>query len=263
MDWIEINGAGLRYELTGSGDNTLVLVHEMGGTLESWDLVLPLLSDGRSVLRYDTRGAGLSTKIRGTGDLDLMADDIAALLDALDRKEAVTIAGGAVGGGIALHFAARHPDRVRGVVALGPATGIPPDRQPAIQALADTVEREGMAHVAEESLARSYPERLRADRARFERFRARWLANDPGSYAAIYRMLAANDLTDEIAALKVPVLFLAGTYDPLRPPASIEPMAATVAKGHFVELPTGHFMATQTPDFVAAAFNGFLSQVEG
>jgi pimeloyl-ACP methyl ester carboxylesterase len=263
MDWIEINGAGLRYELTGSGDNTLVLVHEMGGTLESWDLVLPLLSGQRCVLRYDTRGAGLSTKIRGTGNLDLMADDIAALLDALGKMGPVTIAGGAVGGGIALHFAARHPDRVHGIIALGPATGIPAERQLAIQALADTVEREGMIQVAEDSLARSYPERLRTDRARFERFRARWLANDPGSYAAIYRMLAANDLTDEIAALKVPVLFLAGTYDPLRPPQSIEPMSATVARGHFIELPTGHFMATQTPDLVAAAFNGFLAEIEG
>lgn len=262
MDWIEINGAGLRYELTGSGTNTLVLVHEMGGTLESWDLVLPQLVGERCVLRYDTRGAGLSTKIRGTGDLDLMADDIAALLDALDRTGPVTIAGGAVGGGIALHFAARHAGRCRGVIALGPATGIPSDRRPAIDALADTVEREGMTKIADESLARSYPEVMRADRARFERFRARWLANDPGSYAAIYRMLAANDLAEEIAALEVPVLFLAGTHDALRPPASIKPLAATVAKGHFLELPTGHFMATQTPDLVAAAFNDFLSQVE-
>lgn len=262
MDWIEIGGAGLRYELTGSGTNTLVLVHEMGGTLESWDLVLPQLVGERCILRHDTRGAGLSTKIRGTGDLDLMADDIAALLDALGRSGPVTIAGGAVGGGIALHFAARYPGRCQGVIALGPATGIPVDRRPAIHALADTVEREGMAHIAEESLARSYPDIMRTDHARFERFRARWLANDPGSYAAIYRMLAANDLAEEIAALEIPALFIAGTHDPLRPPASIEPMAATVAKSNFVELPTGHFMATQTPDLVAAAFNGFLSQVE-
>jgi len=35
MDWIEVNGTSLRYELSGSGDNVLVLVHEMGGTLDS------------------------------------------------------------------------------------------------------------------------------------------------------------------------------------------------------------------------------------
>ena len=41
MDFIELNGVGLRYELSGRGDRTLVLVHEMGGSLESWDDVAP------------------------------------------------------------------------------------------------------------------------------------------------------------------------------------------------------------------------------
>ena len=37
MEFAEINGAGLRYELSGKGGHTLVLVHEMGGSLESWE----------------------------------------------------------------------------------------------------------------------------------------------------------------------------------------------------------------------------------
>ena len=60
MNWIDVNGAALRYDLSGAGDPTIVLVHEMGGTLDSWDHVLPALSRGRRVLRYDTRGAGQS-----------------------------------------------------------------------------------------------------------------------------------------------------------------------------------------------------------
>ena len=43
MDFIELNGVALRYELCGNGDRTLVLVHEMGGSLESWDDVAPRL----------------------------------------------------------------------------------------------------------------------------------------------------------------------------------------------------------------------------
>ena len=69
MPFIEVNGAALRYDLTSAGPKTLVLVHEMGGTLESWEWVLPALSRGRRVLRYDTRGAGLSEKIRGAADI--------------------------------------------------------------------------------------------------------------------------------------------------------------------------------------------------
>ncbi|HMH99426.1 MAG TPA: alpha/beta hydrolase, partial [Bradyrhizobium sp.] len=80
MDFIESGGVGLRYELSGKGNRTLVLVHEMGGSLESWDDVAPRLAETRRVLRYDTRGAGMSQKVRGELGIDTMAGDIAALL---------------------------------------------------------------------------------------------------------------------------------------------------------------------------------------
>ena len=60
MNFVEVNGTALRYELSGRGVSTLVLIHEMGGTLESWDLVRFHLAGKRQILRYDTRGAGLS-----------------------------------------------------------------------------------------------------------------------------------------------------------------------------------------------------------
>ena len=60
MEFIEVNGVGMRSELSGSGDRTLVLVHEMGGSLESWDDVALRLAETRRLLRFATRGAGLS-----------------------------------------------------------------------------------------------------------------------------------------------------------------------------------------------------------
>ena len=137
MDFIDINGVALRYELSGAGGRTLVLVHEMGGSLESWDDVVPRLSGTRRVLRYDTRGAGLSQKVRGELTLDTMADDIAALLDTLGISGKVALAGIAVGGAIALHFAARYPERASAVVAGSPATGIAAERRaPALERVA-------------------------------------------------------------------------------------------------------------------------------
>ena len=64
MQWIEVNGASLRYELSGGGAQTLVLVHELGGMLESWDAVLPALRQKYGVLRYDQGGFGLSENSR-------------------------------------------------------------------------------------------------------------------------------------------------------------------------------------------------------
>lgn len=270
--WIEVNRTALRYELTGadlpgaelSGDrpSTLVLVHEMGGTLDSWDHVLPALSATRRVLRYDTRGAGQSEKLSATPTMALMADDIAALLDALGIGGRVAIAGCAVGGGIAMTFALRHAARTAALVAMGPATGIAPERRAATLARADSTAKSGMAAVVEESFAASYPPEVRHDAEHYRTFRARWLANDPHSYAAIYRMLVDTDLSSSYGAIACPTLLLAGIHDRLRPPALVEPIAQAIPGARFQALDSGHFMAVQTPALVAEAIGGFLASLK-
>src|SRR5918994_4525646 len=116
MDFIEVNGTALRYEMSGNGGSTLVLIHEMGGTLESWDLVRFRLAGKRKILRYDTRGAGLSQKVSGALSIDTMTDDLVSLIDVLGIAGRVVLAGVAVGGAIALHTAVRYPERVAAVV---------------------------------------------------------------------------------------------------------------------------------------------------
>jgi pimeloyl-ACP methyl ester carboxylesterase len=259
--WIEVNGTALRYELTGQGASTLVLVHEMGGTLDSWDHVLPALSATRRVLRFDTRGAGQSEKLAATPTMALMADDIAALLDATGIDGPVAIAGCAVGAGIAMTFALHHPARTAALVAMGPATGIAADRRVATLARADATERSGMAAVVEESFAASYPPEVRHDPEHYREFRARWIANDPHSYAAIYRMLADTDLAPQYGAIACPTLLLAGIHDRLRPPALVEPIARAIPGARFQALDSGHFMAVQTPSAVAAAIDTFLREL--
>lgn len=258
MPFIEINGAALRYDLAGPGPATLVLVHEMGGTLESWDDVLPALSRDRRVLRYDTRGAGLSEKLRGTGNIDQQADDIAGLLDALAIKGRVAIAGIAVGGAIAIHFAARHGARTAALIPMSPAVGVPPDRRAAIAAAADAMERNGIRPTIDTVLQASYPPLLRGDKARYERVRAQRLGNDPASNAAIYRMLNGMDLSADYARIACPTLIIAGRHDGLRPPALVEPLAKLIRGARVEVLETAHFMSQQTPDLVSAAMLRFL-----
>lgn len=261
MNYIEVNGVGLRYELSGAGEPALVLVHEMGGTLESWDEVAPRLTGSRRVLRYDTRGAGMSQKIRGELHIDAMADDIAALLDALNIRGKVALAGVAVGGATALHFAARYPQRTSAVVVGSPATGLAPDRRAAGLERAARMESEGLSGAVEDSMASGYAVELRTDAARFARFRARWLGNDPGSFAAIYRMLASTEMEHELRALACPVLVIGATFDRVRPPPAAEAVARLIPAARYVELPTGHFMAAATPELIADTIGTFLTSV--
>ena len=258
MDFIETNGVGLRYDLSGRGERTLVLVHEMGGTLDSWDQVMPALTNSRRVLRYDTRGAGLSEKIGGKVTWDDMADDIAALLDAHGVTGPVALAGTAVGAGIAMHFAVRHAARTGALVISSPALGVSGDRRQATLTRAAAVQANGMRSVVEASLANSYPPEVRHNAEEFRKFRARWLANDPHSFAAINRMLADGDLSDEVPRIAAPTLVIGCTHDKLRPPASVEPIARQIPGAQFIEINSGHFAAIQTPGLMAQAIHYFL-----
>lgn len=260
MNFIEANGVSLRYSVAGSG-KTLVLIHEMGGTMESWDLVVPALAATRRVVRYDTRGAGFSEKIRGVLKIDTMTDDLVALLDALGITDKVALVGTAVGGAIALHTAARCPERVAAVIATSPATSIPPANRDAVLARVAKFESEGLRTAVDATADNGYPTELRNDKARFEGFRARWLANDPSSFASIYRMLVDMDLAPEFSSITCPVLVIAGRYDRGRPPSVVEPIAKAIPGATFKVLPTGHYAGLQTPELVVGAIEEFLDLI--
>jgi 3-oxoadipate enol-lactonase len=261
MDFIELEGVTLRYELSGKGDRTLVLVHEMGGSLESWDDVAPKFAESRRVLRYDTRGAGMSQKVRGELGIDTMAGDIAGLLDHLGIAGKVALAGIAVGGAIALHFAARYPERTSAVAVGSPATGIAPERRASALERVARIETAGMAFAVADSMQNGYPPELRGDIRRFERYRARWLGNDPASYATIWRMLAGLDMQRELTGLRCPVLVIGGSLDRVRPPALAQALAKSMPNAGYDEVRTGHYMAVQTPDLIFDCIDAFLSAV--
>ena len=261
MNFIELDGVALRYELSGKGDRTLVLVHEMAGSLESFDDVVPHFAESRRVLRYDTRGAGLSQKVRGELGVDTMADDIAGLLDALGIVGKVALAGVALGGAIALHFAARYPERTSAVAVSSPATGVAPERRPAALERLLKIEAAGMAFAVADSMQNGYAPELRGDTARFERYRARWLGNDPASYATIWRMLAGLDMQDELTRLRCPVLVIGGSFDRVRSPTLSEATANAIPGARYVEISSGHYMPVQTPDLFSACIDQFLGTV--
>jgi 3-oxoadipate enol-lactonase len=262
MQFIELDRIALRYELSGKGDRTLVLVHEMGGSLESWDEVVPRFAKSRRVLRYDTRGAGMSQKARGELTFGTMAADIAALLDTLGITGKVALAGVAVGGAIALQFAAQYPERASAVIVGSPATGIAPARRVAALERLAKIEAGGMAFAVEDAMHNGYAPELRGDIKRFEQFRARWLGNDPASYATIWRMLANADMQETLSKIRCPALVIGGSLDRVRPPPIAEEVAKAIPGARYTEIRTGHYMAVQTPDLIANCIDEFLRSVD-
>jgi pimeloyl-ACP methyl ester carboxylesterase len=112
--YADVNGINLYYEVHGAG-RPLILLH--GGLMsgETFGPVVPLLAEHHQVFTVDLQGHGRTADIDRPIDTRLMADDIAALIDhlGLDKPDVV---GYSLGGGVALHTAARYPAKVRRLV---------------------------------------------------------------------------------------------------------------------------------------------------
>jgi len=102
------------YEIHGAGE-PLVLLHGGVGAIEMFGEVLPLLAAGRQVIAVDLQAHGRTADIDRPLSFELMADDIAALIQQLGFERA-DVMGYSLGGGVALQTAIRHPDGVRKLV---------------------------------------------------------------------------------------------------------------------------------------------------
>jgi pimeloyl-ACP methyl ester carboxylesterase len=119
MATAQINGVRLHYELGGSGDVPLVLVHGSWDSHHDWDLVVPSLSQSFRVLAYDRRGHSQSERPDGPGSVREDVADLAALLEHLGLAPA-WVAGNSFGASITLRLVSQHRTLLRGVIAHEP-----------------------------------------------------------------------------------------------------------------------------------------------
>ena len=114
---IEVNGVSLFVEEQGQGD-PLVLVHAGLLSSGSWAGVVPLLAESFRVITFDNRGHGRSTNPSGALSFEQLADDTAALIEALGLERPF-VGGWSDGGEVALQIGLRHPGQTRALIAGG------------------------------------------------------------------------------------------------------------------------------------------------
>ena len=169
-----INGLQIYYEIHGSGDTPLLLLH--GGIVGSVTFapLLPGLSVNRQVITIDLQGHGHTRDIDRPLREEPMADDVAGVLAHLEIEQA-DLLGYSMGGGVALQTAFRHPEIVRKLIIVS-ATMRRDGSYPEVVAQLDQLEANAPqlgAQVAQSPLATVYPE---ADWGRSSPRRARWQA---------------------------------------------------------------------------------------
>ena len=257
--WSAGAGVRLRYRMSGSGAMAAVLIHELGGSLESWDAVAEGLEPAMQILRYDQRGHGGSTTVRTPYALGDHVDDLHGLVERVVVGPPCWLIAAAAGAAIAVEFAVRYPALVGGIAMCAPALDVDPARRGYLRDRADAAMRNGMEAIVDETLARSWPAMLRCDTTVFERYRGRLLASDAIGYALANQALSDIDLSARLPSLRCPCLFLAGEYDLLRPPSRVAVHAALVAGAAFAVVPAGHLMAVQRPAEVVAKIAAFIA----
>ncbi len=254
------NGTELFYELRGpAGAPVVAFSNSIGTTHRMWDAQAQALTGRYRVLRYDTRGHGGSPVAAGPTDIEMLADDLAGLLDALDVGR-THVVGLSLGGMTAQSLAARRPDRVHGLVLMATSAHTPGGWEER----AATVRSQGMGAIVDAVLTRWFTPGFRASHPEaVEPHRERFLAMDPEGYAACCGAIGAMDLRSSNAAITAPTLILAGADDPATPVIMMEEIRGRIPDAELVVLPrAAHILALERADAVNAHLGGFLGRLQ-
>jgi pimeloyl-ACP methyl ester carboxylesterase len=112
--YIQANGLNIYYEEHGQGP-ALLLIHGGTATAESWQPYLAAFAKHYRVITPDSRGHGKTANPTGIMSYRLLADDIAAFVQALDIRKPC-IYGFSDGGQVALEIGMRYPDLPQALV---------------------------------------------------------------------------------------------------------------------------------------------------
>ncbi len=120
--WIPGPGGALRIcEVFSPGALPVIFLHDIGGRLEHWSSQLSLLGPLRRGIAVDLPGHGESDRSGpGSYTVEAFADNVGAVADALRLRRFVLVGHG-LGAAVAVDYAARHADRVVGLMLIDPA----------------------------------------------------------------------------------------------------------------------------------------------
>lgn len=264
MPTVHANGIDIYYEHRGEGPD-LVLIMGLGAHSGAWALNAPALAKHFRVTTFDNRGTGRSSAPDEPYSIRGMAEDTAALMDALGIDRA-HIVGASMGGMIAQEFAINFPGKVdRLVIACSRARAGELRRLVAVaqRALWEAgIPRESITAIQQpwsSTGAILQDEQKPLDRLKLA-------ANDPYPIQkhAYLRQLDAtmeHDTLDRLHRIAAPALVLVGAEDVLTPPFESAELARIIPGAELRILPRGgHGFSGEYPDDFNRAVRDFLGR---
>jgi pimeloyl-ACP methyl ester carboxylesterase len=206
--YADVNGINLYYETYGAG-SPVVLLHGGLGSGEMFGPILPTLAEHHRIIVVDLQGHGRTADIDRPLDVRLMADDVAALIDHLGLRKP-DVVGYSLGGGVAFQVAFRHPEKVGRLVAA--SAQISRDA-----VYPDMLQQQGQVSAAAAEFMKETP--------MYELYQR--VAPRPEDFPRLLDKIGAAmavdfDFTEEVKALRVPTLVMAGDADMCPPSHFVE-----------------------------------------
>lgn len=266
------NGKRLNVRKVGTGSQTIVYIHGLGGNMSFYDPLLSSLELGKEGSQYtnvlwDLEGHGRSpSKATSIVSIESYADDLLNLLQneslGISIEAGVTLVGHSMGCLVAELFASQHPKLVSRLVLMGPPPcPLPSGGAEASIKRAATVRAEGMRNVAVAVSTAATSEATKTRRPlSFTAVQMSLLSQDPEGYAKGCTALAgAQDLRIDLSNIKVDTLIIAGDEDKISQPAYAQQLSGTIkgSKLHWLKQ-VGHWHIFEDVEGVAKAVKGFL-----
>ena len=244
----------------------VVLLHGFPLDHSMWDNQIEPLAQKYRVIAPDLRGFGGSEVIPDAATMDQMADDVAALLDALGVNEPIVLCGLSMGGYVAFEFWRKHLKRLRALVLCDTrAAADMPEVAEGRHDLADKILAEGNAPLAEGMIPKLFaPATLQLHSSMTAIQRERILTTSTaGAAAALRGMAVRNDMRRVLNYIELPALVVVGEHDAISSVEEMRSIARAMPHAQFVVIPhAGHMTPLENPEAFQAALEPFLGGLQ-
>lgn len=260
---ISANGIDINYIIEGEGP-WVTMSHSLACNLHMWDEEVRRLSKRYKVLCYDTRGHGGSSAPAGAYTLELLADDLHAMLQALQIKSTHFV-GLSMGGMIGQTYALKYPGVFKSLVLCDTTSRYPADAMGAWEDRIKTVEAQGMEPFVEPTLARWFTQAYRNSHPEVvERITGAIRATPVPGFIGCCHAIPKINLTARLKEISCPSLVIVGKDDPGTPVAMAEEIHHALPGSKLVVIPSAaHLSNLEQPDAFNRALGDFLDQAKG
>ena len=253
----KVNGIEIHYEIHGRESAPwLVLSHSLACSGRMWDPQLEAFKDRYRILNYDMRGHGQSEAPKGAYTLELLADDVLALMASLNVKKAV-YCGLSIGGMIGQTLALRPNAPFERMVLADTTHTQPPEALKQWEDRIRIAESKGMAALVESTMERWFTPAFRSS-APAQRIAELIRATPVPGYVGCGRAIMGLNTTARLKDIRMPVLAITGESDGAA--AGTRYIGENVPGAKFVSIPNAsHIANIEQPEAFTRALREFLS----